>query len=89
MPAVFRIWYEAPDGKSRWLGGKGEWLKENAAVYQGNLFYLEPALVFQGDTSELEPGEYVFYFSVEPVLEQADSASVFTAEIRVAVKTQE
>jgi hypothetical protein len=65
-PALFRIWYTAPDGKPRWLTREGEWVKEEADLYRGNLFVLEDTPVFRGDTTELETGDYPFSFAILP-----------------------
>lgn len=64
VPAVFRIWYVAPDGKARWLNQRGEWVGEETELYRGNLFLLEESPVFRGDTAELATGDYTFFFAV-------------------------
>lgn len=72
--ASFNIWYEAPDGKKRWLSSQGEWLQEQVEVYHGNIFFLDDSPVFHADTSELATGSYSFYFAITPEGEQVDAA---------------
>ncbi|MBI5559115.1 MAG: DUF1566 domain-containing protein [Deltaproteobacteria bacterium] len=65
-PCSFRIWYVAPDGKSRWLTSQGDWGREESDLYHGNLFFLEESPVFRGDTAELPTGDYTFSFAILP-----------------------
>lgn len=86
VPSTFRIWYVAPDGIARWLTPQGEWEKEKEAqVYHGKLFHLDESPIFYGDTSELELGTYVFYFSISPEQGQDDSPEVFKADLKLTM----
>ena len=85
-PAIFRIWYTAADGNPRWLTREGEWVKEEADLYRGNLFVLEDSPVFRGDTTELQPGEYPFFFTILPEAGPDGAApQPFLAELAVTV----
>lgn len=90
VPAVFRIWYVAPDGKKRWLNDQGAWVNEESALYRGNLFLLENSPVFRGDTAELALGDYTFFFAVIPAEGMGeDGQNGFTSQLRVTVTAAE
>ncbi|MFZ5767051.1 MAG: DUF1566 domain-containing protein [Thermodesulfobacteriota bacterium] len=66
VPSIFRVWYVAPDGSSRWLTGEGEWVRQKTDLFVGNLFQLAPTQLFIADTTELGPGLYTFFLAVMP-----------------------
>jgi hypothetical protein len=85
VKADFRIWYDAPDGTVWWLAKDGEWHQEERLVFYGNLFDLEDYKVFHAGTSNLEPGEYIFHFSVTPELNK-ESPIVFTSDLSLTLE---
>ena len=76
----YRISYEAPDGTVWWLTANGQWFQDERMVYYGNMFHLDEYTVFHAGTSNLEPGEYTFHFSVTPVLEKESPPIVFSSD---------
>ncbi|MFH1218036.1 MAG: DUF1566 domain-containing protein [Pseudomonadota bacterium] len=85
VPSVFRIWYVAPDGSSRWLTSQGDWVKQKVDMFTGNLFKLDPSTFYKGDTTELALGEYTFFFALLPAVTEGEGDNVFTAELKVTV----
>ena len=79
------IWYEAPDSKKRWLSAEGEWLNEETAIFQGNLFQLHQVPVFAVDTAELPEGKYSFSFAILPEMTAEATQPVFLAELEVTI----
>lgn len=64
-PADFWFWYETPDGKPIWLSPIRTWRANMTPVYQGKLFNLKDYEIMRGNTADLAPGDYVFYFAVD------------------------
>ncbi|OKY76083.1 MAG: hypothetical protein BM485_05430 [Desulfobulbaceae bacterium DB1] len=89
VPSVFRIWYTAPDGKSRWLSSQGEWVEQEVDTFSGNLFQLDQSPLFRGDTTELALGEYTFFFAIKPMVEGAGEGKIFRSELQVTVSDDE
>lgn len=79
--AEFRIWYDAPDGTVWRLTRNGQWHQDERMVFRGNMFNLEDYTVFHAGTSNLEPGEYVFHFSVTPKLKKGAPPVVFSSDL--------
>lgn len=78
--ADYKIWYDAPDGETWWLTGIGEWSLQERTLFRGNMFLLDEYTVFHAGTSNLVPGEYVFHFSVTPLLGK-DPPLVFSSDL--------
>lgn len=90
VPAVFRIWYVDPVGKKRWLDHQGAWVDSETDFYNGKLFVLEESPVFRGDTAELAPGDYTFFFAIIPASSMSDSEpDGFTSQLQVTVTAKE
>lgn len=90
VPAVFMIWYVDPTGKKRWLNDQGAWVGEESALYRSNLFLLEKTPVFRGDTAELAPGDYTFFFAIIPAGGKGEAGqNEFTSQLRVTVSAAE
>jgi hypothetical protein len=77
----FRIWYDAPDATVWWLTGNGQWHQDERIVFHGNMFDLDEFTAFHAGTSNLAPGEYVFHFSVTPVLDTEQTPIVFSSDL--------
>ena len=81
IPADFRVWYDAPDGTVWWLTGSGHWHQEDKILYRGNIFNLDDYILFHAGTSNLEPGDYTFHFSITPILGSKAPSVVFSKDL--------
>jgi len=90
VPALFRIWYVDPAGRQRWLTSQGSWTSMESELYRGNLFLLEESPVFRGDTAELAPGDYTFFFVVIPAEGKGEGGQTeFISQLQVTVAAAE
>ncbi len=84
-PAVYGLYYEAPDGRIRWLDSSGRWRDEKTVMHSGLLFQLDDYPVFRADTIHSEVGKYTFHFSVE-VTVNPDLSPTYSDTIEVTVE---
>ena len=81
IPADFKVWYDAPDGTVWWLTRSGHWHQEDKILYRGNIFNLDDYILFHAGTSNLEPGDYTFHFSITPILGSKAPSVVFSKDL--------
>ncbi len=83
--ADYYLCYESPDGSFWWLSADGNWLGQETALYQGNIFEVAGESVFLADTTGLVSGNYNFHFKIKPCLDQGNEDRLFVSDLLVCL----
>lgn len=87
VPALYYIWYDSPDGSSWWLSSDGKWLDRETVFYEGNIFAQDETEIYHADTTELADGDYIFYFTVQPMaVDEMSTAPVFSSTLYLSLE---